>query len=231
VIRTALALPVVALACLESAAGETILITEGSGGHDTAVYAFIPSLVRGDYPTLYAFSASEDGQDHSFRSFLRFDVAQEIEPGACIEEAELSLYYAVDVPSEFGTVPDEPGDFDCRPVLQSWNEMGTTWSSQPSVGSVVGSASGIDAYGYYGCDVTSIVQDWSAGRLANNGIAVSSNGERGIGFYSFEANVNAALKAALIVTFADDPRACPEPAAPVAAALAALGAVAARRRR
>lgn len=215
-----------------AAAGDPIWIEEGPDGQDTSVYAAFPALVRGDYPTLYAFTAEDSGVDHSFRTFLRFDPSQEIAPGECIARAELSLVYAIEgVQPGVGVPVTEPGELECRPVLAGWDEMSMNWTNQPPVASAVDVVTGIDALGEYRCDVTSLVQGWVDGSLANYGVALFSSTRRGLGFYSFEATQPPDLKSAIAVELAD-PLACPEPAAGAAAlALACLASLAARRHR
>jgi hypothetical protein len=136
----------------------------------------------------------------------------------------------VDVPPIYGSSSDDPGEVECRQVRGSWREMEMTWNNQPSVGPAEDVITGIEAKGRYSCEITSMFQEWVDGERPNHGIALFSDTELGVGMNSFEAG-GSAPKNLLVVTFADDPQACPEPAAAAAAALAALGLVAARRRR
>jgi hypothetical protein len=212
-----------ALLHAQASAGQPILIEEGPSGEDSAVYAAFPFLARGDYPTLYAFTAFDGGVDHSFRTFMRFDLSQEIAPGACVGLAELSVIYAFDGVQPPGTgggggPVTTPGSLQCRPILSSWGEATATWANQPSVGAPEDVISGLAAFGEYRCDITGMVRGWVDGSLANHGVALFSDTERALGFHSFEANQPADVKTAILVTLADDPQACPEPAwaAPIA---------------
>lgn len=219
-----------ALACallpgLASAADPVLI----ESGEDTAVYRFLPNLARGDYSTLYAFTLDDGGQQHDFRTFLRFDPLPGL-AGACVEYAAVYVYYGFDF-TGFGSGEDVPGTLTCEPVLAPWVEATTTWNNQPPIGAATGSVTGITAFDYLECDVTAVVQSWADGG-PDHGIALSSPTGRVMGFYSFEAQVDPVLRPALAITVADDPLACPEPVGAVTpVACAALAALRARRRR
>jgi hypothetical protein len=218
-----------ALAPIASRA-ETILIEPGvSDGEDTAVYHFIPFLARGDYPSLYAFTIAEDNQAHDFRTFLHFDLPEEL-LGACVEQSDVYVYYGFDS-SGFGTGENVPGTLTCEPVLAAWDEMTMTWNSQPAIGAPLDTVTDITAFGLLSCDITPLAQAWLDGE-PNYGVALSSPTARAMGFYSSEAGspVLQEQKPALAITIADDPQACPEPASAAAFATAA-GALAVRRTR
>lgn len=214
-----------ALAPASALGADAILLEDGQ---DTAVYRFLPNLARGDYATLYAFTLADGAQTHDFRTFVRFELPAEL-AGACVEQAEVLVYYGFDA-SGFGSGENVPGTLQCAPVLAAWNEATATWNTQPPIGAVQDSIAGIDSFQYLGCDVTSLVQAWVDG-APNHGVALSSPTGRAMGFYSFEAQVDPALRPALVIMPADDPLACPEPAAGVAAAFGALGWLRSRRLR
>lgn len=214
----------VALAPRAAFAAEPILI---ESGQDTAVYRFIPNLARGDYGSLYAFTIQDAGQNHDFRTFLRFELPPGV-AGGCVERAELFVYYGFDA-SGFGSGLNVPGTLQCAPVLAAWNEATTTWNTQPPIGAAIDEITGIAAFDYLACDVTALAQSWADG-AANHGVALSSPTARAMGFYSFEAQVDPVLRPALAITLADDPLACPEPAPGAAIALGALAALRSRRR-
>jgi hypothetical protein len=216
-----------ALARLASA-HEPIVIQPGAEGEDTAVYHFLPFLARGDYPTLYAFTIAEDNQAHDFRTFLRFPIPAEL-AGACLESAEVFVYYGFDA-SGFGSGENVPGTVLCEPVLAAWTEAAMTWANQPPIGDALDAIENVTSFRFLGFDVTALAQSWVDG-APNYGVALSSPTARGMGFYSFEAQVDALLRPALSITVADDPQACPETAAAVPAALAVLAIQRVRRRR
>lgn len=210
-----------------AAAADPILV---ESGEDTAVYRFLPNLARGDYSTLYAFTLEDGGQHHDFRTFLRFAPLPEL-AGACVEFAAVYVYYGFDF-TGFGSGENVSGTLTCAPVLAPWAAATTTWNHQPPVGAATGSVTGITAFDYLECDVTPIVQAWADG-APDHGISLGSPTGRVMGFYSFEAQVDPVLRPALGITLADDPLACPEPAATGTGAMA-LGTAAglrARRRR
>jgi hypothetical protein len=221
--------PWIALALLPrpAAAADPILVESGD---DTAVYRFLPNLARGDYSTLYAFTLADGGQQHDFRTFLRFAPLPDL-AGACVEFAAVYVYYGFDF-TGFGSGENVPGALTCEPVLAPWAEATTTWNNQPPIGAATGLVTGITAFDYLACDVTPIVQGWADG-VPDHGVALSSPTARVMGFYSFEAQVDPVLRPALAITLADDPLACPEPGlgGAMAVTFAALAALRARRRR
>jgi len=229
-LRRAAFAALLALAPCVARAADPILIAPGPEGQDTAVYRFLPNLSRGDYPTLYAFTISDNGVAHDFRTFIRFDLPVDL-AGACIKQAQVFVYYGFDA-SGFGSGLDVPGTVECAPVLAAWDEATMTWSNQPPIGAPIDTISNITAFQYLVFDVTPLAQSWVDG-APNYGVALSSPTARGMGFYSFEATqVDPAFRPALAITVADDPSACPEPAVfgSAAAALAALALERARRR-
>jgi hypothetical protein len=209
-------------------AADPILIEPGPAGRDTAVYRFLPDSARApDSPALYAFSTTSTSGNHEFRSFLHFEMPEEL-AGACIEQAELFVFFGFEF-SGFGEGDDGPGTVLCEPVLAAWSETGMTWNDQPLRGGAVDAVEGIDDFGYVACDITALAQAWLAG-APNHGVALSSPTGRVMGFYSFEAQVDPVLRPALAITPADDPFACPEPGAASVIAVAALARLAKRRR-
>lgn len=209
-------------------AADPIAIEPGPEGEDTAVYRFLPNLARGDNASLYAFTFADGPQNHDFRTFLRFDLPPGLD-GICLEKAEVFVFYGFDF-TTFGAGQNVPGTLQCAGVLAGWSEATMTWNNQPPIGAATGTITGIGDFQFLACDVTPLVQSWIEG-APNHGIALTSPTGRVMGFYSFEAQVDPLLRPALVITPADDPLACPEPAAGAAAALVALGSLRSRRRR
>jgi len=202
-------------------AADPILI---DSGEDTAVYRFLPAIARGSYPTLYAFTLQDAGQDHDFRTFLRFYPMPDLS-GACVASAEVYVYYGFDF-AGFGSGGTGPGVLTCSPVLAPWSAASATWNNQPPIGAPTGAVENITAYDFLACDVTATVQAWADG-APDYGIALSSPTDRVMGFYAFDAfgpgsQLDPNLKPALVITLADDPQACPEPAWAAPVAIAAL---------
>jgi hypothetical protein len=96
--------------------------------------------------------------------FVRFDLSA-LPPATPIAKATLRLY-ANQVLSS--------GDLDVKPVLGTWDEATLTYATTPALGAVVAtvSVSSADQDGYVLVDVTTAVQQWLAGSLANNGLAL-----------------------------------------------------------
>lgn len=217
--RLAIALAIVAAALPRHAvAAEPVFIETGD---DTAVYRFLPNIARGAYTTLYAFTLQDAGQNHDFRTFIRFDPLPGL-AGACVESALVYVYYGFDF-TGFGTGGSGPGVLTCSPVLAPWSEASTTWNNQPPIGAPTGSVANITTYDFLACDVTATVQSWADG-APDYGVALSSPTDRVMGFYSFEAGppIDPVLRPALAITLADDPQTCPEPTWVAPVAIAAL---------
>lgn len=202
-----------------------------SSSEDTAAYRFLPDLARGDDAALYAFTINFLGQPHDFRTFLHFSPMPSL-TGACVESAEVYVYYGFEF-SGFGPGGTAPGTLTCSPVLAPWSAATMTWNNQPPIGAASGVITGITAFGFLACDVTTTVQAWANG-APDYGIALSSPTDRVMGFYSaYETQVNPVFRPALAITLSDDPLACPEPGAigAVVVAMLALARLRAGRRR
>lgn len=224
--RLALALVLASLPRLAVAADPVFV----ESGDDTAVYRFLPNIARGDYATLYAFTLTDAGQPHDFRTFLRFDPLPDL-AGSCVESAVVYVYYGFDF-TGFGSGGTGPGELTCSPVLAPWAEATTTWNNQPPIGAATGSVTNITAFDFLACDVTATVQTWADG-APDYGIALTSPTNRVMGFYSFEAQVDPVLRPALAITLAENPLTCPEPGAIAGAGMVmlALARLRAGRRR
>jgi hypothetical protein len=200
-------------------------LAPGPEGLDSSPYAFFPALPRGNHDTLYAFS---DPTGHGFEIFLGFELPQDLlGPEEQVAQAFLTLFHAIDTFGE-DPVDPEPGTLECREALAAWSEDTLTWGSRPAYGAPVDVVDGIDALGAVACDVTGLVQDWAEGERPNHGFALTSPTTRILGFYSFEAAVDPALKTTLFI----DIQPVPEPGAGMGAltTAAALAGLARRRR-
>lgn len=170
-----------------ASADRLVRVRPGAEGKDVAAYTFFPSLARGNYDTLYAFSADdENGLEHRMQTFLEFPVGPGLlGPNETIKLAELRVFYAFDF-DQFGNSNDEPGTMSCHPVTQAWNETAVTWNSRPAFGAPIQTLSGINALGVLRFNITSLALGWATGAVANHGVALTSESERVLGFYSFE---------------------------------------------
>ena len=179
-LRNALILALLSLASPLHAA--QYLIQEGE---DSSPYAFLPDLPRGFHNTAYAFTNDLDGTDHSFEYYIRFDLPPALEPGTVVEQAWVWIYYGFDF-VVFGDSTGEVGEIECREVLESWSESSLTWNNRPLLGPVFDGWENVTERGMYWCEVTDLVQDWIDGAAPNDGIAITSDELRVIGFWTFD---------------------------------------------
>jgi hypothetical protein len=163
-------------------AAETFLI---QSGEDSAPYAFTPANRRGFLNTAYAFTNAQDGQDHSFEYYIRFNLpAALLEPGVQIESAYAWVYYGFDY-TVFGDTTDQFGELSCRPVLGSWSQATLTWNNRPPVGEIFDGWENVAEKGMYWCDVKELLESWISG-APNNGFAITSSMPRVMGYHTFE---------------------------------------------
>lgn len=108
----------------------------------------------------------------STTTFIKFDLST-LPAGAVgtdIEKATLILFVTSVKPA---------GSFDVVRVTSDWNESSITFNTSPTLGSIEVPSVGVgaaDAKNFIAIDVTTLVQDWLDGVLANNGIALVPNG-------------------------------------------------------
>ncbi len=178
-----------ALALLPLSAGASVdqLIQPGPAGEDAAPYSFLPTLPRGERDTNWAFTASDAGVDHSFRTFVRFPLPA---PPAdhSVAYAYIWFYYAFDA-SGFGETEAAPAEVHCHEVLADWSEPALTWLNQPPIGAAFDVWSGISGPQLFFCDVTQLAREWIAAAKPNNGIAITNPTGRTIGMHSFESTL------------------------------------------
>jgi len=97
-------------------------------------------------------------------SYTQFDLSA-LPTAPTVDKAVLRLFVAVVV---------TPGTIEVVPILEPWQEGTITGASSPALGSPITSfavASG-DSLHFVDVDVTTLVQDWASGYLANNGVAL-----------------------------------------------------------
>lgn len=216
------------LAAASPATAERVELRPGPEGEDVAPYSFLPSSLRGNNPNLWATTASADGQDHSFITYLRFELPPDlVGPGEEVDQAILTVVYAVDEVG-FGEGSDEPGVLECRPVTQAWSEGAVTWNAKPAFGDPVDVIEGIEALGPLAFDVTELVADWVDGVRPNHGFALTNPTARLMGFFSFEASVDPIFKASLAIDVVPVPEPGAAPSA-LAALVATLALVRSRK--
>ena len=126
---------------------------------DTFVFSSTPRVNYGAWPVL-------DVQ-HGATSYLQFNLSG-LPQNPAITKASLRLY--VDAVAA-------PGNFDVYQVNSSWQENSLSYSNAPVPGaSATGGAPtaimGASVNQFVLVDITSLVQDWASGAVANNGIAL-----------------------------------------------------------
>jgi hypothetical protein len=215
----------IAALTLDGAAWADILVIPAAA--DTAPYSFLPSLVRYNNSTLYAFeSFDENGTPHDFETFLAFDVEQaDLPSGHVLVEATLLVTYAFDF-TGFGEPSIAPGEIACREILEPWSQTTLTWLNRPDVDEPFDTVTGITDFGALLCDATSVVLGWLTERTPNDGIALTNATERVIGMHSIESSADPSLRPQLILRTA-----LPEPGVAPTLVAGAVGLAFARRRR
>jgi hypothetical protein len=181
--RAAVAFALV-LAAASAARAESVLIQPGPEGEDNAPYAFIPSLIRGDHTTAYAFTSTVDGAKHDFQYFLKFDVSPY---RGTVQYAYAYFYYGFGFDGFGGESPNPgPGEIHCHDVLAPWTENTLTWNTRPPIGPDLYVFPNITGFGHFFCKLTPLVQGWVDGET-NNGLALTSPARRLIGMFTFES--------------------------------------------
>jgi Thrombospondin type 3 repeat len=205
--RAALAF-VLALGAASAARAESVLIQPGDEGEDNSPYAFIPSLIRADHRSAYAFSSVVEGSRHDFQYFLKFDVSPY---RGTVQYAYAYFYYGFGFDGFGGGAPNPgPGDVHCHDVLAPWTEDTLSWNTRPPIGPDLYVFPNITGFGHFFCKITGLVQGWVNG-APNNGLALTAPTRRLIGMFTFDAKptlaevpsglIAADLKPSLLIRF------------------------------
>ena len=202
-------------------------------GKDTSPYAFVPSLVRGNYEMMYAQTALDENQiSHDMITYLEFELPPDLlQPGETVIAASLFMVFSYTF-SHDGTPPPPGGELYVHEVTGAWDDQTMTWNNKPGLGDLIGSETHIPDFGSYDFDVTQTVRLWAHGVQPNHGFAITNPTDVSIGFHTWEANVDDALYNHLvIVTGQGNPPPSVPVMGPVGAVvlMAGLGAVGVRR--
>jgi hypothetical protein len=115
-------------------------------------------------------------------TYIQFNLAT-LPPGANVSKATLRLFVSGVTTS---------GSFDVYPVDSSWTESTLNYNNEPPLGASVTSppiavtTSSVNQFVLI--DITSLVQEWVAGTVSNNGIALVLQGTTGS--FSFDSKEN-----------------------------------------
>ncbi len=188
-------------AAVPSGALIEVLVQPGPAGEDSAPYAFIPTLKRGNRETLYTFQAFDGGTNHSFETYIKFPM-----PAAPanhrVDYAYIWVYYDFNVEG-FGESGTEPAEMRCHEVLGNWTEADLTWLNRPPISAPFDVWDGIGGFQLLFCDARDLVQGWIDGSRPNRGIALTNPTSRSIGIHSFESTTagSAHFQPSLLIGF------------------------------
>jgi hypothetical protein len=103
-----------------------------------------------------------------YKSYAQFDLTA-LPDAPDVSKAVLRLWVAAVL---------TPGTIDVVPVLEPWQEAKITADASPALGAPIASfsVSSADSLRFINVDVTALVQDWSSGQRANNGLALVASG-------------------------------------------------------
>jgi len=226
------------LALLPSPADAAVFdLKPGASGEDTSPYSFIPSLVRGNYETMYAFEGIDENMvAHDQISYLKFELPPGLlEPGETVIAASLFMVFSFTFDHD-GMPPPPGGALYVHQVTQDWDEQTLNWTNKPGFGPTLDSETDIPDFGSYDFDVTEAVRRWAHGVEPNYGFAVVNPTDVSIGFHTWESTAAdpLLLNHLVIVTGPGDPPPSVPLLGPLGAAaltlgLGALGSFGARR--
>lgn len=137
---------------------------------DSFVNSAAPGTNYGDKTTLDIQSTRT--------ALITFDLAA-LPPGVAVGKATFRL---------FVTSVNAGGSFNVLALTSAWTESGVTFNALPSQGSLVAgpvALSSSSVADYVLIDVTSLVQSWTSGGLANNGVELVLSGS--VGKFSFDS--------------------------------------------
>jgi hypothetical protein len=130
---------------------------------DTTTNLRAPNDNYGIWPTVTVRGGSSEVR----HGFVRFDLGPitDLPAGTTVERAVLRAYAVLVV---------SPGPIEIHPVLTPWQEGSLVWNTPPAIGPSAATLAiaSADRLGFVTADVTSVVRDWLAGTLPNEGLAL-----------------------------------------------------------
>ena len=177
---------------------------DGASSDDVGAYCFIPTLLRGQNPANYAFTADDTGGVcHGFQTFMRFDLpADLLAPGETVTTAFLNVPYLFSfaIEGEPAEPPHAPVSMLVHRVSTPWTEGAVSWRNRPDFElEPLDTVTDITDFGNVTFNVTEVVASWAQSPASNYGFALTSLDERVLGFYSWEAPVDITLLPSLVL--------------------------------
>lgn len=136
------------------------------------------------------------------RILLRFDVAAAVPAGAIINSAVVNLYLSFSSPA-----PDAAMGTVLRRLASPWNEYAVSWNTEPSWTPIDDTTFVGSALGWYGWDITEVVEDWHTAVYPNNGVEIIGDEaiqQRERAFYSRETATSFYPQLIVNYTLSDD---------------------------
>ncbi|HEX3725003.1 MAG TPA: DNRLRE domain-containing protein [Pirellulales bacterium] len=177
----------------------------GGAGDDVFTYQFLSTFNFKDGQFGTILSAGKTTSGHDTESLLHYDLSGAGLSSAQVTSATFQLYVDNTAAAGFGASPDasHPIQIDLYPLASSpaWDASTVTWSTMPgAVGATPAASVTISAINQYVTfDVTSLVQQWIGGSLANNGFllvqheAVSDGSNDYVGVFDSSGGSHAPL--------------------------------------
>jgi hypothetical protein len=161
----------------------SLTMQPGNEGKDSFLDSRNPTTNYGSYEHLYITNTN-----FQERALLEFNIL-DIPANANITSAQLELYY-------YDGGGSSTGHIEAHRLTQSWIEAGVTWNSYNGYVSWTSAGGDYDTtvedtvsisnvYGWYGWNITNLVEVWYNGTYMNYGIILTKNGNKNSkSFYS-----------------------------------------------
>lgn len=166
---------------------------------DTSLESGYPNSNRGSDPTLWIgrYYIGFSGKS-VYRALIQFDLGM-VPQGSIVVEAILKLYF------NYATNPSIPAYITPFLIVDEWDENTATWNNGPNIDETVfGSTKAVTKEGWYGFNITNIVNGWISGIYKNNGIMLKTPEVQNFetkSFYSKDESINISLRPMLQLTY------------------------------
>lgn len=145
---------------------------------DTFGYQFLSGLNLNSPPFGAWLPAGATSTGHDLKSAIQFDLSGLGLSGAQVQSATLDLWVVDSSSTGLGGISPTPGSpvlVDLHALAASWDPTTLTWATFPASGALYSSLSISGINQLVSFNVTSLVQDWLDGALANNGLVLTGN--------------------------------------------------------